>query len=128
MRAKVVRYAGATSMIRGRLIDAYIAALRHAGSDVEIDLTVDPVSVLASSPGGPVFAAAWDDGETLVVRLRHDAIAGSDPRLEHVEGGALAYEVRLTTIDEIDSMEDMLVTSLRLASEGRPAHRGPENE
>lgn len=95
----------------------YVAMLRRTGTDVRVDLTDEPVAVIAHSDSGRVFAAAWDSDEGLVVRLRLDAMAGEEfPEMEYVDGGTLAYEVVMRSVEDIDSLGAMLERAHDLAA------------
>lgn len=97
------------------LVSHYLAMLQSVGRGVTIDLTDEPVVVLAYSSTGRVFAAAWESDEGLVVRLRLDAMAADHPEMEHIEGGSLAYEVVMHSPDEVDSLGEMLMRANDLA-------------
>lgn len=97
----------------------YVEVLRGSGNDIEADLNEDPPVILAYSKSGRVFAAAWPSEEGLVVRLRLDAMATDEfPEMEHIDGGTLAYEAIMRSLDEIDSFREMLDRAYELAARG----------
>jgi len=95
----------------------FLTVLQGSGTDVTVDLTDEPVAIVAYSKTGRVFAAAWESDEGLVVRLRLDAMAGGAyPQMEYVDGGTLAYEVVMRSNDEVDALGDMLDRARTLAT------------
>jgi hypothetical protein len=87
-----------------RLAARFVAALRQAGSDVSIDLTDEPPALLARTPDGRVFVAAWPTDDGLCARLRLDSLhAVGVP----ISDGALNYEVVVRTVDQVDDIADM---------------------
>ncbi len=95
----------------------YVGMLRRSGTGVRVDLTEDPVAIIAHSDSGRVFAAAWESDEGLVVRLRLDAMAGEEfPEMEYVDGGTLAYEVVMRSVEDIESLGAMLERAHDLAA------------
>lgn len=82
----------------------FVAALQQAGSDVSIDLTDEPPALLARTPDGRLFVAAWPSGDGLCARLRLDSLhAVGVP----VTDGSLSYEVVLRTVEEVDEVAGM---------------------
>lgn len=87
-----------------RLAVRFVAALREAGSDVSIDLTDEPPALLARTPDGRVFVAAWPTDDGLCARLRLDSLhAFGVP----VGDGSLSYEVMIRTVEEVDEVAAM---------------------
>lgn len=89
------------------LVTIFVSALERVAADVSIDLTDDPPSILARTAAGRVFVAAWPFDDGLLARLRLEAMAGAPDR-EHIEEGALTYEVAVRSIGEVESLAHMI--------------------
>ena len=84
-------------------------ALGAAGGGVSIDLTIDPPCVVARTPEGRVFAAAWPADGYVLIRLRLEAMSPSAGfEGETIEGGGLTYEAAIRTGHEGEALAAMV--------------------
>lgn len=90
------------------LTTRFITALRGVGTNVVVDLTDEPPSIVGRTAQGRVFVAAWPDDDMLLVRLRLEAMSSAPVvEMQQVEEGSLTYEVGIRSADEIESLVAM---------------------
>jgi hypothetical protein len=103
------------------LVTTFVSSLERVAADISIDLTDDPPAILARTAAGRVFVAAWPVDDGLLARLRLEAMAGAPDR-EHIDEGALTYEVAVRSIEEVQSLAAMIERAHGLADR-RPDSR-----